>query len=397
MRTTIMMAAGWLLVTASQAQTLGDALEQAWSRHPQAQVFNAREGEANARLALATGLTPSPPSMSFANVSDRFNADTGQDAWEFEVALPMWLPGQRTAHGREAQSAFAELSARRAAQRLQLAAEVRDAWWTLADARNSLDMTTHRETAAKTLLADVQRRFKAGELARIEVNLADLERLAAESDTLNAQSSVQQAEQTYRLLTGVDAPALLPEEVAPITSTTTTLHPQLIAAQALTQLAQARVGVAQQTGRDAPELAVRWGRDRADAHAAYANSVGIKLTVPFGSDARLRQASSAALAEALQADAELMLTQQRLDLDIARAQRDLNTALRHLTKAQERLVLTNDTLRLSEKSFALGESDLASLLRARAADFESKTAMNRQRIARAASLSRLNQSMGVMP
>jgi outer membrane protein TolC len=405
MKKSIVMAAVWLLAAISQAQThgptpghtLGNALEQAWSRHPQAQVFNAREMEAQARTELAAGLTPTPPSMSLSNVSDRVNAATGKDAWELEVALPMWLPGQRAARGREADSAQTELTARRTALRLQLAAEVREAWWALAGARNALDLATHRAAVAKTLQADVQRRLKAGELARIEANLADLEQLTAEIEALEAQAALRQAEQTYRALTGADAPALLAQEAEPTAPTATTTHPQLIAAQALAQLAKARLGVSQQTGRDAPELALRWVRDRGDTNAAYADSVGIKLTVPFGSSARLRQETSAATSEAFQADAELALTQQRLDLDVARAQRDAQTTQLQLTMAQERLALTDDILRLTEKSFALGESDLASLLRARAGAFEAQASLNRHRTARAASLSRLNQSMGVMP
>lgn len=397
MNKTMVMTVGWLLATASQAQTLGDALEQAWSRHPQAQVFNAREMEAQARAELAAGFTPTPPKISLSNASDRLNAATGKDAWELEVAMPVWLPGQRAAQGREAQSAQSDVAARRTAQRLQLAAEVREAWWALAGARHALDLATRREAAAKTLQVDVQRRYKAGELARVEANLADLERLTAESEALEAQSAVRQAEQAYRTLTGADAPHLLAEEAAPAPSVPAMPHPQLIAVQAQAQLAQARLDVARQTGREAPELALRWERDRGDAKSTYANSVGIKLTVPFGSSAQLRRESAAALAEALQADAELVLTQQRLELDVARAQREVQTAQRLLIKAQERLALTEDSLRLSEKSFALGESDLPSLLRARAADFEAQAHLDQQRIARAASISRLNQSLGVMP
>lgn len=397
MQRTVFVVAAWLLAAASHAQTLGNALEQAWSRHPQAQAFTAREVEAQARTELAAGLTPTAPSMSLSNVSDRFNAATGKDALELEVALPMWLPGQRSARGQEADSAHADVNARRSALRLQLAAEVREAWWAVAGARNALDVATHRETAAKTLQADVQRRLKAGELARTEANLADLERLAAQSEVLEAQATLQHAEQTYRALTGADAPALLAQEAAPNASASPATHPQLMAAQAQARLAQARVGVAQHTGRDAPELALRWVRERSDTNAAYADAVGIKLTVPLGSSARLRQETSAAAAEALQADAELALVQQRLEQDVARAQRDAQTAQLQLAKAQERLALTDDTLRLTEKSFALGESDLASLLRARTAAFEAQAHLNRQHTTRAANLSRLNQSLGVMP
>ncbi len=397
MRKAIAITTAWFLATASQAQTLGAALEQAWSRHPQAQVFAAHEAQAQARAELAAALTPTPAKMSLSNASDRLNQATGKDAWELEVALPLWLPGQKAAQGQEAQSNQSEVAARRAALRLQLAAEVREAWWALALARNALDSAKRREATATALQADVQRQLKAGELARAQANLADLERLAAEGETLEAQTSVAQAEQAYRTLTGADAPAQLAEEAPASPPTAPSTHPQFMAAQAVAQMAQARLGVAQQTGRDAPALALRWVRDRGDANAAYADSVGIKLTVPFGSSARLRQESAAARAETLQADAEVVLVQQRLQLELDRAQREAKMVALQLTKAQARVALTDDTLRLTEKSYALGETDLGSLLRARAAALDAQANLSRQTTARAASISRLNQSMGVMP
>lgn len=391
------MAIGLLLGVASEAQTLANAVEQAWSRHPQAATFNAREAQAQARVDLARGLSPAPASMSLSNVNDRFNTDGGKDAWELELAMPMWLPGQRAAHEREAADAVADVSARRAAFRMQIAAEVREAWWALAAARQTVQLAERREAAALALQSDVQRRFKAGELARTDANLAQNEHLAVQSDLLEARSALRQAEQTYRMLTGEAAPAVLSEERPAPAQELAPMHPQLAAVQSAAQLAQARLNVAQQSRRDAPELAVRVVRERGDFSAPYANALGIKLTLPFSSDARVRQETSAAQADALQANAELAQAQHRIELEMARARLDSDIAQQQMAKAQERLALTTDTLRLSEKSFALGESDLSALLRARSAAFEAEAYLNRQRIARAASLSRLNQSLGVMP
>jgi len=120
----MLLAAGLLLATASHAQTLGSALEQAWSRHPQAAAFSARESEAQARTEVAAGLTPGPASVSLANLTDRLNANGGKNEWALELAVPLWLPGQRAARGLEAGSATAEVAARRAALRLQIASEL---------------------------------------------------------------------------------------------------------------------------------------------------------------------------------------------------------------------------------------------------------------------------------
>jgi cobalt-zinc-cadmium efflux system outer membrane protein len=397
MKRKIVIAASWLLAAASQAQTLGAALEQAWSRHPQALAFSAREAEVQARLDVAAGLTPTPPALSLSNVSDRFNANVGENAWELELAVPLWLPGQRAAHAQEAGRAADELTARRRALRLQLAGELREAWWALDTARQTLALATQREAAARALEADVVRRFKLGELARVDANLAQNERLAAEAETLEAESARRLAEQTYRTLTGSEAPAQLTAETAAARPEAGVDHPQLAAAQTLAQLAQARLKVAEQTRRDAPELALRLERERGDFNAPYTQLVGIKLTMPFSSGPRVRQDTSAAQAESLQAEGELALAQQRLTLEAERARWALDVAQQQLDKAQERQRVTADSLRLAEKAFALGESDLSTLLRARLALREADVFFNRQHSARLAGVSRLNQSLGVMP
>ena len=399
MKRTIVIAAGWLLAAASQAQTLGSALAQAWSRHPQATALTAREAQAQAGVDVAAGLTPTPPALSLLNVSDRFNTNAGQNAWELELAVPLWLPGQRAASALASNSAVAEVAARRSALRLQLAGELREVWWALATARHAVDLAERRQAAARTLEADVARRVKVGELARVDANLAQNERLASEAEGLEAHMALRQVEQNYQLLTGEAAPALLREE--PNSQGTDLsiqpLHPQLAAAQAAAQAAQARLQVAQQTRRNAPELAVKWVRDRGDFQAPYANAVGIKLTMPFSSGAHVRQETAGAQADAAQADAELALTRQRLVLDTARARLDADVARQQMGKAQARQKLTADTLQLAEKSFTLGESDLSTLLRARAAVLEADAVFNRQQTAGFAGVSRLNQSLGVLP
>lgn len=395
----LVVLAGLLLATSGQAQTLGHAVAQAWSRHPQAAALQAREVEAQARGEVAAGLTPSPPSIALSQLSDRFYANQGKQEWELELSVPLWLRGQRAARALEADRTLAEVTARRAALRLQVAGEVREVWWQLAQARQALDLATRRDAAAVALAADVSRRYQAGELARLDANLAQNERLAAQGELLEARAVLRQAEQGYRGLTGAEAPAELAgeERVSIQDLTPVPVHPELAAAQAATEVAQARLGVAQQTRRDAPELALRLVRDRGDFSAPYANALGIKLTVPFSGGAKVRQDTAAAQADASQAEAELALTRQRLEQAVAQARLALETAQQQMANAQARRALTSDNLRLAEKSFALGESDLSTLLRARASALDADAFLNRQVVAQAASVSRLNQNFGVLP
>jgi outer membrane protein TolC len=397
MNKAIAMLLGILVELPAQAQTLSDALEQAWARHPQAVAVSAREDEARARAEVAAGITPGPASMSLSSLNDRFNRNRGKQEWEVEMAVPLWLPGQQAAREAEAASAMTEAAARRAALRLQIAGEVREAWWAVAAVRNARDLAQRRLATARALEADVLRRFKAGDLARIDANLAQNERLAAQAEAIEAEAALLQAEQAYRNLTGAAVPTVLAAEGAASVREPAEDHPQLAAAAASARSAHAKLRVADETRRDAPEFAVRVVRDRGEFGEPYASTVGVKLTIPFSSGARVRQESSAARAEASQADAELALAQLKLKLDVEKARLDLEAADRQLAMSRERRELTADTLRLAEKSFSLGESDLPTLLRARAGAFEAEALFGRQQAALAAARSRLKQALGVLP
>lgn len=390
-----------------QRTSLRDALELAWARHPQAAAMAAREAEAGARAEVAAGITPGPASVSLSSLGERLLGNHGKQEWEVEMAAPLWLPGQQAAREDEAASAMAEVATLGAALRLQVAGEVREAWWAVAAARNERDLAERRIVTARAVEADVMRRLRAGDLARSDANLAQDERLAAQAEAVQAQAALLHAEQAWRNLTGAAAPAVLVAERAAAASAPRSVspqgmgvpldHPQLAALAATARTARARLRVAEATRRDAPEFAVRVARDRDQSGEPFANTVGVKLTIPFSSGARVRQDSAAVQAEVLQADAELALARLRLTLEADKARLDLDAAERQLAMARERRELTADNLSLAEKSFSLGESDLSTLLRARAGAFEAETAYSRQQVARAAALSRLQQALGVLP
>lgn len=401
MRWLVACALASLASVSLHAQTLAQALDQAWSRAPQASAFAAREAEAQARAEVASGVLPSPPSVSLSSLNDKFGSDQGRQEWEIELALPLWLPGQRSAREREAQSVAAEVAARRRALRLQLAGELRDAWWALAAARAAVSLAERRANTAAVLESDVQRRVKVGDLARVDGNLAQGERLAAQAEQLEVAGVLRTAEQGWRHLTDNAPPTTLaPEPPTPATETATVTpedHPALASALAATRVAQAKLVVADATRRDAPELALRYYRERATYNDGQANAIGIKLTVPFSSGARTRQESAGLRADVAQADGELAQAKLRLALDAERAGLDLEAARRQIGLARERRELGGDTLRLLEKSFALGESGLPALLLARAAAYEAEAVLARQQIAADAAQSRLNQALGVLP
>jgi outer membrane protein TolC len=389
--------------TPAASTGLARALEQAWRLHPQAAGLDAREAEARAAQEVAAGLTPEPPSVAIGSLNDRYNRNLGRQEWEVELAAPLWLPGQKAAREAEAASRVEEAAAKRAALRWGLAGELREAWWSLAAARNVNALAIRRLATAQALEADVRRRYTVGELSRIDANLAQAEVLAASAEQAETETALLQAEQALRTLTGTVAPQDVGEEVPTTLRRSGGLlsmpdaHPSLVAAAAATRGARARVTVADESRRAAPELALRVVRERGDFAEPYANTVGIRLKIPFSSGPLVRRETSAAKADADQADAEMVRAQTRIQLEAERADRALASSERQFLMAQERRQLSAENLRLSEKAFSLGESDLATLLRIRAAAFDAEAFLDRQRVARAAAISRLNQALGVLP
>lgn len=388
-----LLTIGW----SAQAQTMGEALKQAWSRHPLAISGALNRSAALARTDLANGLTPGAASLSLSTLNDQIGAKRGKQEWELEVETPLWLPGQRHAAQAEATATHKELDAQQLALRLLLAGEVREAWWALAQARSQYTLAVARNKAAQDLMADIERRTRVGKLARLDFNLAQVEQLATQSDLDDARSALQQAEQNYRLLTGTVPPDKLEPESLPAEAPTAQEHPQILAAAATTQAAQTKLALAQKSQRDAPTLAVRLVRDRGDFAEPYADALGLKLTLPFSLGARVRQALDSNHAQVVQAETEYAQTMHRIALAQETSQRLLKTAQSQWTLATQRTTLTQDNLTLLEKSFALGESDLPTLLRARVAHFDAQAMLHRQQINTHAAVSRVNQSLGVLP
>ena len=398
MKTLCAVVLGLFAILPVGAQTLSNALDSAWARDPVAMSAASRAEAADALVESAASLTPRPMSASLATLNDKQGANRGRQEWELEISAPLWLPRQRDAQMALGASTREEVRASQQALRLQVAGELREAWWAVASARNGEQLAQRRARTAESLETVVVRRFKAGELARVDANLATSERLDAQVALATAHSERLQAEEEFRALSGIDAPEkLTPESASAPSNTKLIVHPQIAASLAAAQLARDRLAVADVTRREAPELAVRMLRERGARGEGYANALAVKLTIPFSSGPRVRQENAAARAELVQAEGQVNLQERKLLQETAKAKRELAVGQHQLQLARERLDLSTDTLVLTEKSFSLGESDLPALLLVRAAAQEAEMTNKREEISLYLWQSRLNQSLGVLP
>ncbi len=388
---------GCLAAPQAQAATpLAAAFAQAWQRQPAALAEGERTRAVNAQAEAANRWTPAPANLELGLRSDRFNRNQGASEVDVGVAVPLWLPGERS--GAQALAAAAEgaLAGRQAALRLQLAQALREAWWQWQLTQNEAVLAKGREAAARRLRDDVGRRFHAGDLARADLNQAEgalALAQAAQAETLAAAALAR-----YRLesLTGAAAtevaPVAEPEPLAPPVE-----HPELRDLHGRGELARRNVELARVQNRANPELTVATRRDRPASGELTEQTWALGVRIPFGGGPRHDARVALANAEAIEAAATLERERERLVRAVELARLQVDAARVQVAAAEQRVRVAGENRGFYDKSFRLGESDLPTRLRIETEAVEAERALMRARIALAQGISQWRQSLGLLP
>lgn len=395
MRRSLMFIVFTLALPAHAADTLREAVERAWARQPAAQAQRTRAEEFTARRDAAGAAFPEPPSLRVGDRNDRLNRNNGQREWEAEIALPLWLPGEQARQSSIANAERDQYDTSLTATKLKVAGEVRDAYWQARLAENELALARRKAQEAAVLAADVERRVKAGDLARVDLNQARGAERLARSALIEAEIKAFKARQAFAVLTNMTALPTAEENIS--AASVLDDHPLLASLQRAAATAQAKLSQASQSLRNNPEIELGVRRERNAFDDPYANSLQVRFRLPFATDARNKPRIAAANAELIEAQATYGIERARVAAEIEAARRELEQA-RTVTELNEtRFALASDTQRLLAKAFAMGELDLVTRLRAENERFESELSFTRARLEAARAVSRLNQALGVLP
>lgn len=391
-------AMGVMLFTAASAhaQTLRDAVEKAWERQPTAQAQSFRTAELAARAKAANAWVPAPPSIGLSERSDRLNRKAGSREVEAELSVPLWLPGQRQ---RESAVAAADQDLQRDAldsAQWKLAGDVRDVYWQVRSYEAERSAAVRRLDDAVALAADVERRLKAGDLARTDFNQAKGAEHTARSAASEAELRTARALRAFTTLTGLET---LPDgdEAPAANAPPLTEHPALRQLDRIALAADARVRLATDNRRDNPELTLAYRRERSSSNEAYGGSVTLGIRIPLATDARNEPKVAAANAEYIEARTAYARLRDQLQAELLASQRELLQARAALVLAEERQRLAAENDQLLGKAFSLGEIDLATRLRTAAERYAADADATRSRIEAGRAVSRLNQAFGVLP
>lgn len=375
--------------------TLRAALDAAWQRAVAARESDGQRRRAEADRAVASSLWAAPPSLALSHRDDRLQSPAGRRETEIGIALPLWLPGQRTARVGTIEAAIAQAQAAEPVARLRLAGELRESAWQLAALQAELAQVDSQARHHQQLADDVERRVRAGDLARADSLAAQAELLAALALKADVQQRLQAARSRWTLLTGLTAAPDLSADGA--IEGPSTAHPELQFASQSTELARQRVELMRRSRRDAPELSLGLRQDTPGRGEPSQGSLAIGLRLPFGTDGRNRPLEAAALSELDVAQTHEQRLRERLDSDVATAREAERSARAQLEAETARARLLRERATLIDKSFRAGETPLPDLLRALAAAAQADSAATRQTTALGLTRARLQQALGLLP
>ena len=375
---------------------LNEVLDKTLARHPMLATLKAQDSVVSAKKTVANAMLPAAPAVSVMHQNDVIGSGRGEREWLAELELPVWLPNQRNNRLKVADaSQFGAISSRDSLK-LHVAGQLREALWDIAMNDNSLALAINKLEVSNRLLNDVEKRYKAGEMAKTDVMLAQQDTLLAEKEKLRAEAEVMHARHRYYLLTGLrDLPASFEEQQSSLED---------YSQSAIWLEAQSKVGLAE-TERDLAQVESHENMqvllNMRSTKGAFDNmsneSVGLKLRIPFGGDARAAPIKAQAELGVGSAVSERETLRLALDTAMHEAEHNLSVSRAELKIADRQFEIASESARLAQKSFQLGESDLVSLMRVQAQTFEAERAFTSRKIQVQWDIARYNQTVGVLP
>ncbi|HEX4918107.1 MAG TPA: TolC family protein [Limnobacter sp.] len=390
---------------ANQGISIASAFESALAIDPELQAAEKRLESARYATEAANSLTPEPLSLEGSYRSDRNFDNQGLREVELGVVAPVWLWGERKGSQNLANAELEMASLTTTLQKLELAQQVRQAYWNTMAAHLDVEIAQARLVGTQRLLSDVEKRVAAGDLATVDQLQAQALHAQAKADFGNAVSNVSLLAAEFTALTGLPASAIGDQKSDPTiegmlvfrSALSLSEHPALLHAKQRVSLAQARRELAGVQSRPNPEISLGLVSDKGGFAAPEEKSLMIGTRIPLGSSAKHQIRILTTQADELAAQASLRKLESSLK---ARAQATASSVslFEELKKtAEERAKANQEAFALIQKSFELGETDLPTLLRFEQQAFEAQRLARKATVEHAAKVSDYKQALGILP
>lgn len=381
-----------------QQTTLASAVERAWNRAVASVEAAGISRQATAEKKASSALWAAPPSVELSHRNDRLQSNNGARETEVALAVPLWLPGQKSAKQQAADSLSSLSQLSEAEGKLRVAEVVRELHWQIAELQASQSLSKQQTSTFAAIASDVDKRVKAGDLARADALAAKGELLSAQAAQSQAETQLEAAKRQWTALTGLaqtpDATFASAESPSPRQLAE---HPELLRAEQQVDLARKRLDLVAKSNRSAPELITKFRQDIPGHGQGSAYSLGLAVRIPFGTDDRNAPLQAAALTELDIAQRKEQVLRAQLSARMESAKAAAAASQLQLQTEREKASLLNERAKLIRASFNAGETSLPELLRAAIAAAQADYSAARQEAAFGLARARLQQAYGQLP
>jgi cobalt-zinc-cadmium efflux system outer membrane protein len=343
--------------------TLSALLDATVARQPRTGVLLAAQASAEAESAYGKHWLPESPELGGFHLSDRQFDDIGAYENEVALSLPLWLPGEKKAQTQLGEAAMTAFTSRKSEYRWQVSGVLRQQLWSLMLARRQWELAQEQEQNLAGVLEQVTLFTEAGDLSRVD-QLVTLQELAIwKAETMTFEAMYQDAVREYQAFTGSgDVPSEISEKLSP-ESEIREDHPAL--QQALDRMARAAASteLVRQANTSRPSVQVFWRGYRGERAGPDVNSLGLGLAVPLGRSPRRGPEIAKANEDLAVAEAELLETRRRLDLQLHEARHRLKLTDMQLENSYTMMEAADERHRLDKLAFELGEFSVREWLR----------------------------------
>lgn len=388
------------------APALSRHLDMAATIDAQSRALTAQLGAVAARYHTAHSITPGSPYIAGTRRHNAGGNLRGEREMEVEAAMPIWLPGQRDAYEATVTSGLLEVEERLALRRLEIAALLRDAWWSAQRATRAAGVARNRLETARDIGSDMSRRVQLGEAPAQDELLARNETLAAETELAQADGAQRAALVAYATLTGGAKPEGRLE--GEMRDGDIEDHPALRAPRAALERAEAQARLVEASFIDNPEIGVFGRRESNDQYSTDpsqpitnqrtdSTTLGFRFKLPLPTPGRNEPRRAEAAAEVARARAEYERARRVVQAEIKTARTVAAAARKAEAIAARRLGVANEQFDLARKAFSLGEVSSVDLYRVRQSQLDAQRMAASAAIDLGIAMSRLNQARGYAP
>ncbi|MFV1922046.1 MAG: TolC family protein [Methylotenera sp.] len=376
--------------------TLKDVLNETIKLQPQQANLNSQQYGVTAKQALADSFLPDAPAITILHQNDFLGSSRNERDYQATLELPLWLPNQREARAKVAELSALNLDASQSALAIQTAGLLREAVWDVAFNENELALAEAKYQSALTLEEKVKKSFQAGEAAKTDWLLAQQDTLEASKNKLLAQAELMHARFRYKLVTGLNQ---IPKDFSEEKSSLDNYEQSPVWLAILTKVhyAEEQRNLANIEKKENIQVLINARNSQGAFDTQYNQSMGLSIRIPFATPARttpIVAASEISLGQALTEREEL---KRVLEAALHEAEHNLEVSELEQALAKQHWGIASESLRLAEKAYALGEHDLATLIRIKSQTFDAERKYRAVQIQYQWNIARYNQAVGVLP